>query len=248
MLDPDGPGQSYNSRSPVVIDSGPDSDDALWGHFGPDDDEVEVVDDPPTQPVASSSTHVVRQPDVIPVDNARASESLNELMKRSYYNDLVKIRESVFGIRSWRENQLEIICSIMDGNDTFNLMPTGGGKSLTFQLPAIVMSRLEKQITIVISPLIALMTDQEQGLERRGIKALILNSDAKNRMAPMFDRENPPELVYVTPERVVDSTAFQNALLHLYRHGRLFMLAVDEAHTLVSWGNTFRDKVGRVLL
>ncbi len=145
-----------------------------------------------------------------------------------------------FGHESFRAGQREIIEYALKGYDAFVLMPTGGGKSLVYQLPALLMPGL----TIVISPLIALMQDQVDRLRANGIAATFVNSSLSTE--ERFERERAAlngrlKLLYVAPERLVSGN-FLSFLDKVERNVGLSLLAVDEAHCVSEWGHDFRPE------
>jgi ATP-dependent DNA helicase RecQ len=145
-----------------------------------------------------------------------------------------------FGLKSFRPGQGDIIQAVAAGQDVMCVMPTGGGKSLCFQLPTLA----REGITIVVSPLIALMKDQVDSLRTRGIAADILNStQTLGEQSEVMDRmtRGDVELVYVAPERLRNSR-----FLELIRRCKVTLLAIDEAHCVSEWGHDFRPDYSRL--
>jgi ATP-dependent DNA helicase RecQ len=148
--------------------------------------------------------------------------------------------ETVFGYPAFRGQQAEIVDHVSNGGDALVLMPTGGGKSLCYQIPAL----LRDGVGVVVSPLIALMQDQVDALEEVGVRAAFLNStqtyEEANRIERLV-RTGQIDLVYVAPERLMTERC-----LNLFQDSKIALFAIDEAHCVSQWGHDFRPEYIRL--
>ena len=153
------------------------------------------------------------------------------------------ILHDVFGYSAFRGAQAEIVDHVIAGGDALVLMPTGGGKSLCYQVPAIARHRREHGVAVVVSPLIALMQDQVGALEEAGVHASFLNSTLTLDETQKIEREMMSGrlvLLYVAPERLTTPRMLAQ-LDSLQERGLLSLFAIDEAHCVSQWGHDFRE-------
>jgi bloom syndrome protein len=206
-----------------------------------------------TRPVLSESSDTTPEPPMR--SRAKATKNMyshvypegTDLVKYPWFTDVKRALKERFKLNGFRYHQLDAINATLGGKDAFVLMPTGGGKSLCYQLPAIVQSGKTKGLTIVISPLLSLMNDQVQHLRKINIRAATLNSevtgDVRTEIMNNLGEQHPEqfiELLYITPEMITKSTNIQNVLSRLHRNKKLARIVIDEAHCVSQWGHDFR--------
>lgn len=177
--------------------------------------------------------------DLLVYENINFYES--SAVKDERYRTPEEALKVLFGYDSFREGQKQIIDSILSGRDTFAVMPTGAGKSVCYQIPAMMLSG----ITLVISPLISLMQDQVKALNEAGVLAAFINSSLSE--SAFYEtirkaRQGSYKIIYVAPERLVTE-----GFLELARHVQISMVTVDEAHCISQWGQDFRPSYMKIV-
>ena len=147
-----------------------------------------------------------------------------------------KILKDIFGYKEFRSGQLEIIQAVLDNTHTLAVMPTGSGKSICYQIPALIKGGL----TIVVSPLVALMEDQVAGLKLIGVEAETINSSKdRNENVAIWSRvvSGKVRLLYISPERLL-----AERMIKALEKQPISLIAIDEAHLISRWGPSFRPE------
>ena len=167
--------------------------------------------------------------------------SIKNMVKKVNYHTPEEALKVLFGYDTFRQGQKSIIENILAGRDTFAVMPTGAGKSVCYQVPAVLLPG----ITLVISPLISLMQDQVKSLNEAGISAAYINSSlSESKFFETLQRvkQGLYKIIYVAPERLITES-----FKELAKNVKISMLTVDEAHCISQWGQDFRPSYMKIV-
>jgi hypothetical protein len=215
----------------------------------PDSDDIwEGLDEPSTLQMATlTSTTLTLDSVVAPACSPSVSVGRVDNTSTPYYAEAISVLKNVFHLSSFRQNQLEAINATLSGKDVFVLMPTGGGKSLCYQLPAVCKGGITQGVTFVISPLVALIADQVASLREKNISVDCMSSlrsvDDSRDVMRRLRSQHKPDICYITPEKLRESNAMQEILATLYEDKQIARFVIDEAHVIQSWGRDFREAV-----
>ena len=222
------------------VQHGPASDDELWDHVDDniEDDSFEMVSPDANQPTPLFSAVATLRPP--PAE----TPSETSLKASRHYPEVVEKLRNVFRLKAFRKNQLAAVISTLDGRDVIVLMPTGGGKSLCYQLPAVCRGGRTSGVTVVIAPLRALISDQVESLRSLDIDVMMLasmGSQDGNTMHELRSASKLPSLIYVTPEKLSSNENINAILKSLYARQQVARFVIDEAHLINTWGRGFRS-------
>jgi RecQ family ATP-dependent DNA helicase len=245
----------FSHGSPEVVTNPEDMDPAEFFDVENEFDDEGLFDDLPGKvpisnhtPVRTISGKNIPGP-VYDFDSSPTKHNAHKghLWNHPWSQEVKQVMKETFKLKGFRENQLEAINATLSGDNAFVLMPTGGGKSLCYQLPAIIKSGATRGVTVVISPLLSLMQDQVDHLLKLKIKALLINGETPGdmkrevlRILNQSDAGDYIQLLYVTPEMMTKNQALLNTLKRLCDKKQLARLVIDEAHCVSQWGHDFR--------
>ncbi|KAH9925306.1 P-loop containing nucleoside triphosphate hydrolase protein [Fomitopsis serialis] len=164
----------------------------------------------------------------------------------AFFPEVKRKLRQIFNLTSFRPHQLEVISTTLSGEDAVVLMPTGGGKSLCYQLPAICDSGKTRGVTVVICPLLALMINQVEALKEKGVDVAFYNSEQDAKESDQVTRRlrskgNRPRIFYITPEKLKHSSLVGRLLNEIRDDRELARFVIDEGHLVIKWGRDFRE-------